>query len=395
MLVSVPVGRGSGSASLLSERSGAYGSPVQVLQFWGLTRHHVAEVAAESSRPAKAPFIDARLVVMQSDGRPHPGGMLDDSPCGRRSARADVPRLLQRAWDAERDPPAARLGGVQPLQEFARQRGGDLGHEARAVLRLNQTDDWPAWADPEKVRLGQRLFQRYGMQMTLAYFTWSLPCCYAWAKAAKVLTWTGGIDKNVHRRIIETAQFVLDVMVEGGLEPKGFGVRTAQKIRLLHATIRYHVGREPKWRASEWDTPANQEDHVATLLTLALSRDDCSHTTLPSFRPVEPTPRPLAGQTRNARPCACSHSPLSQQSRLPPLQKGRARRSLSIWTRPAPTCQKGYARRSTGSLTPCTCLSREARSRRGRGAVARVRSRQRWAAGPNWSAQTVRAVERS
>ncbi|REG27091.1 uncharacterized protein DUF2236 [Archangium gephyra] len=135
---------------------------------------------------------------------------------------------------------------------------------------LNQTDDWPEWADAEKVRLGQQLFQRYGMQMTLAYFTWSLPCCYAWAKAAKVLTWTGGIDKHVHRRIIETAQFVLDVMAEGGLGPKGFGVRTAQKIRLLHATIRYHVGKDPTWQASEWGTPANQEDHIATLLTLAL-----------------------------------------------------------------------------------------------------------------------------
>ncbi|NTX33369.1 DUF2236 domain-containing protein [Myxococcus sp. CA033] len=135
---------------------------------------------------------------------------------------------------------------------------------------LNQTDDWPEWADAEKVLLGQRLFQRYGMQMTLAYFTWSLPCCYAWAKAAKVLTWTGGIDKHVHRRIIETAQFVLDVMGEGGLGPKGFGVRTAQKIRLLHATIRYHVGGDARWQASEWGTPANQEDHVATLLTLAL-----------------------------------------------------------------------------------------------------------------------------
>ena len=135
---------------------------------------------------------------------------------------------------------------------------------------LNQTDDWPEWADPEKVLLGQTLFQRYGMQMTLAYFTWSLPSCYAWAKAAKVLTWTNGIDKHVHRRIIETAQFVLDVMSQGGLGPQGFGVRTAQKIRLLHATIRYHVGKDPKWQAAEFGTPANQEDHVATLLTLAL-----------------------------------------------------------------------------------------------------------------------------
>lgn len=135
---------------------------------------------------------------------------------------------------------------------------------------FRQTAAWPEWADADKVRLGQRIFQRYGMHMTLAYFTWSLPCCYSWAKASRVLTWTGGIDKNVHRRIIETAQFVLDVMVEGGLEPEGFGVRSAQKIRLMHATIRYHVGRDPKWDFSAWDAPANQEDHVATLLTLAL-----------------------------------------------------------------------------------------------------------------------------
>jgi mpaB/rubber oxygenase-like protein len=135
---------------------------------------------------------------------------------------------------------------------------------------LNETDDWPEWAEPEKVRLGQRLFHRYGMQMTMALFTWSLPCCYAWAKAARVLTWTGGIDKNVHRRIIETAQFVLDVMAEGGLEHGGFGVRTAQKIRLLHAAVRLHVQRDPRWQSSEWGVPVNQEDQVATLLSLAL-----------------------------------------------------------------------------------------------------------------------------
>jgi hypothetical protein len=135
---------------------------------------------------------------------------------------------------------------------------------------LNQTSAWPEWADAGKIRLGQRLFHRYGMQMTLALFTWSLPSCYAWAHASRVLTWTGGIDKNVHRRIIETAQFVLDVMAEGGLEHGGFGVRTAQKIRLLHAAIRYHMQKDPRWNSPEWGVPANQEDQVGTLLSLAL-----------------------------------------------------------------------------------------------------------------------------
>ncbi|WNG32104.1 DUF2236 domain-containing protein [Cystobacter fuscus] len=134
---------------------------------------------------------------------------------------------------------------------------------------LNQTDDWPAWADPEKVRIGQRLFGRYGMQMALALFTWSLPSCYACAKGAQVLTATGRIDKYVNHRIIETSQFLLDVMAEGGLERGGRGVRTAQKIRLLHATIRYHVRHYPKWQP-EWGTPINQEDQAITLLTFAL-----------------------------------------------------------------------------------------------------------------------------
>jgi hypothetical protein len=31
---------------------------------------------------------------------------------------------------------------------------------------LNTTDDWPSWADPEQIRLGQQLFSRYGMQLT-------------------------------------------------------------------------------------------------------------------------------------------------------------------------------------------------------------------------------------
>ena len=134
---------------------------------------------------------------------------------------------------------------------------------------LNQTDDWPQWAQQDQIRLGQQLFSRYGMQMTVALFCWSLPSCYACAKGAQVLGMTHRISKNVHRRLIETAQFILDVMAEGGLEPKGRGVRTAQKIRLLHTTIRYHVKRDPHWRA-EYGVPINQEDLAGTLLSFAL-----------------------------------------------------------------------------------------------------------------------------
>jgi len=134
---------------------------------------------------------------------------------------------------------------------------------------LNTTDNWPEWADREQIRLGQQLFSRYGMQMTMALFCWSLPSCYSCSKGAQVLGITKRITKRVHQRLIETAQFILDVMDENGLEPNGRGIRTAQKIRLLHTTIRYHVRQNPHWCA-EYGVPINQEDMACTMLSFAL-----------------------------------------------------------------------------------------------------------------------------
>ena len=105
--------------------------------------------------------------------------------------------------------------------------------------------------------------------MTMALFCWSLPCSYSCAKGVQVLGLTRRIGKEPHRRILETAQFILDVMAEGGLEAGGHGVRTAQKIRLLHTTIRYHIRTKPGWNA-DWGVPINQEDLAGTLLSFAL-----------------------------------------------------------------------------------------------------------------------------
>jgi len=123
---------------------------------------------------------------------------------------------------------------------------------------------------------------------------WSLPLCYAWAKPAQALYRTTRIHTQSFRRVMETAQFLQDVMVEGGLlTPAGFGLRSAQRIRLLHATVRYFLR-----TSTDWDTPrlglaANQEDLAATMGTFSITipeglvklgvdlpvrdRDDCFH----------------------------------------------------------------------------------------------------------------------
>jgi hypothetical protein len=61
-------------------------------------------------------------------------------------------------------------------------------------------------------------------------------------------------------------------MDHGALASRGRGVRTAQKVRLMHAGVRYLLleRRAPAWDAAKLGLPINQEDLAGTLLTFSL-----------------------------------------------------------------------------------------------------------------------------
>ncbi|WP_158501607.1 oxygenase MpaB family protein [Vitiosangium sp. GDMCC 1.1324] len=125
--------------------------------------------------------------------------------------------------------------------------------------------------DPEKLRQGQEIFDLFGPEVMMILGFYSLPASYAARKGVQVLYRTGFLQKRPVRRVFETAQMVVDVMTEGGMEPDGRGVRTTQKVRLMHAAIRYmirHDTRHP-WDAQELGQPINQEDMAGTLMTFA------------------------------------------------------------------------------------------------------------------------------
>jgi hypothetical protein len=99
----------------------------------------------------------------------------------------------------------------------------------------------PLWADPARLQTGERVFWRYGPQIIMNLFCYGLPSCYAAAKGVQVLALTTRLFSNPTRRVIETAQMVVDVMAPGGLAANGRGIRTAQKVRLMHAAVRYQI----------------------------------------------------------------------------------------------------------------------------------------------------------
>ncbi len=141
------------------------------------------------------------------------------------------------------------------------------------------TSQLPAWVEPEKIKAGEQVFSLFGPEIFLLLNVKSLPMCYTCSKGAKVLFETGRLmDKRgnidpLARRLMETAQMIMNVLAPGGFSPGGKGVVTMQKVRLIHASIRYYL-KHPRTNPNGWDVdqlgePINQEDLAGTLMSFA------------------------------------------------------------------------------------------------------------------------------
>lgn len=136
----------------------------------------------------------------------------------------------------------------------------------------------PEWVDKAKLELGQKLFDEYGIEIVFLLFCKSLPLAYSCANGAEVLVQTGRLTEKtlqtgegfegINRRVMKTAQFLLNVMAPDGFDPDGRGLKTIQKIRLIHSTIRYYLI-DNGWDTEKYGIPINQEDLAGTLMTFS------------------------------------------------------------------------------------------------------------------------------
>ena len=169
-----------------------------------------------------------------------------------------------------------------------RAKVGDTDAVIRLLSSLMRDDQSPAALPPavqeyfaktagtiarskESAAAGERLFAVHGPEIMVLLCCYSLPSSYAAKKGVQVLHRTAYLAKRPNRRLFETAQFIVDVMSPGGLDARGRGLRTAQKVRLMHAAIRHLILTD---RSNAWDTaalgvPINQEDLLGTLMTFS------------------------------------------------------------------------------------------------------------------------------
>jgi hypothetical protein len=193
---------------------------------------HLNDEHLEAMRAEGDPLADATVAALFEDG-----------------GIGSVNRLLR---DLSRNDDALPDGIPQALRDY-------LGATAR-----------PTALDGEKRRRAEAIFALHGPAILLVLGFYSLPAAYAAGKGVQVLHRTSYLLERPLVRLAETAQMVVDVMAPGALSPSGRGIRTAQKVRLMHAAVRYHLQRakERPWDAS-LGLPINQEDLAGTLMTFS------------------------------------------------------------------------------------------------------------------------------
>jgi hypothetical protein len=197
-------------------------------------------------------------------------------------------------------PAAARA-----LQLLVHWRKAEMG--ARPLDEGREHPFWRAEAaklDAAHVYIARSLFVSFGGEIAASLLLSSLPNAYAAEAGAAVLARTKELHSNAHRRIGETAQFVVDVLfpedpsaldapsaevlssrrLEQAFPSGSRGHSRAGTTRLTHALIRTLLADQPageRWDATasarvpsrkgtEVGVPVNQEDLLGTLGTFTV-----------------------------------------------------------------------------------------------------------------------------
>ncbi|MEM9340084.1 MAG: oxygenase MpaB family protein [Bacteroidota bacterium] len=164
--------------------------------------------------------------------------------------------------------------------DFEQAMEGVGGSEQLLECYWSRKTHFPAWLDIERMKNGQKFFEKHLVLILVVLQYKSLPLCYSCRNGAKILYMTGKMSggdgsAKLYNRLNNTARMVVDTMSPGAFISNENTVSTLFKVRLIHALVRASVKNErynPKgWDVEELGEPINQEDLAGTLLAFGPS----------------------------------------------------------------------------------------------------------------------------
>ncbi|GAA3507184.1 oxygenase MpaB family protein [Streptomyces showdoensis] len=191
---------------------------------------------------------------------------------------------LRRTGDELADATVATLfergevGKFNTLMRYVSVAGAPLPDGLPEVAReyLHVTSAAPSWVDWEEMEKARLFFIDNDVHITTALSFASMPACYLVPHVAKLLATTHGLAYP-SKRMAETGQFTVHLMRPDAFEAGGRFVPAAQKVRLLHASIRHHLTREDRWDTAALGVPICQEDMIGGQMFFSMLVLDSLH----------------------------------------------------------------------------------------------------------------------
>jgi hypothetical protein len=171
-----------------------------------------------------------------------------------------------------------QIGKFNTLMRHFSTAGQDLPDGLPDVAReyLHATSTPPSWVDWGEMEKARLFFIDNNVHISTALSFAAMPACYAIPHVARLLSATHSLEYP-SRRMAETGQFTVYLMQPDAFEAGSRFIPAAQKVRLLHASIRHHLRREGRWDVAGLGTPICQEDMIGAQLLFSLQVLDALH----------------------------------------------------------------------------------------------------------------------
>ncbi|MFC8981098.1 oxygenase MpaB family protein [Streptomyces sp. NPDC057411] len=170
------------------------------------------------------------------------------------------------------------VGTFNTLMRYVSTAGSPLPDGLPEVAReyLRSTSAPPSWVDWNEMEKARLFFIDNNVHITTALSFASMPACYLVPHVAKLLSTTHGLNYP-SKRMAETGQFTVHLMRPDAFEAGSRFIPAAQKVRLLHASIRHHLKREDRWDTGTLGVPICQEDMIGGQMFFSLLVLDSLH----------------------------------------------------------------------------------------------------------------------
>jgi hypothetical protein len=171
-----------------------------------------------------------------------------------------------------------QIGKFNTLMRHFSTAGQDLPDGLPDVAReyLHATSTPPSWVDWGEMEKARLFFIDNNVHISTALSFAAMPACYAIPHVARLLSATHSLEYP-SRRMAETGQFTVYLMQPDAFEAGSRFIPAAQKVRLLHASIRHHLRREGRWDVAGLGTPICQEDMIGAQVLFSLQVLDALH----------------------------------------------------------------------------------------------------------------------